>query len=99
MTQLVQERDRYRGTDVSDDAVDAIIDHWCVQSDSDDLLFAIVGSLVRTYQGELDARTMLTLIAQRIPFCRECGCTDDRACGEGCEWVEPGLCSACVREA
>lgn len=30
-------------------------------------------------------------------FCRVCGCTDDRACPGGCCWVEPDLCSACVR--
>lgn len=27
--------------------------------------------------------------------CRECGCTEDRACPGGCHWAEPGLCSAC----
>jgi ParB/RepB/Spo0J family partition protein len=34
--------------------------------------------------------------------CRECSCTDDKACATGCSWTEkpkkgkPGLCSACV---
>lgn len=31
--------------------------------------------------------------------CRQCGCTDDRACvvdGVACHWVEPNLCSACA---
>jgi hypothetical protein len=28
--------------------------------------------------------------------CRVCGCTDDRACEEGCSWVEADLCSRCV---
>jgi hypothetical protein len=27
--------------------------------------------------------------------CRVCGCTDERACEVGCEWVGPNLCSAC----
>lgn len=29
--------------------------------------------------------------------CRQCGCTDDRACEGGCHWVDDGhtLCSAC----
>ena len=27
--------------------------------------------------------------------CRECGCTDARACPGGCSWVEADLCSAC----
>lgn len=28
--------------------------------------------------------------------CRICGCTDERACPGGCEWVEPDLCSRCA---
>lgn len=28
--------------------------------------------------------------------CRECGCTDNFACDDGCEWVEDDLCSRCV---
>ena len=31
-----------------------------------------------------------------VRTCRVCGCTDDRACAEGCSWVEADLCSACV---
>lgn len=30
------------------------------------------------------------------PACRECGCTDERACLGGCAWAEPDLCSACA---
>lgn len=36
--------------------------------------------------------------------CRECGCTDSRACldpespGGTCYWVKPDLCSRCARE-
>lgn len=30
--------------------------------------------------------------------CRECGCTDERACPGGCSWVEPDLCSQCAEE-
>lgn len=30
--------------------------------------------------------------------CRQCGCTDDRACPGGCSWVAPDLCSACKPE-
>lgn len=33
------------------------------------------------------------------PICRACGCTQDRACDGGCEWVEENLCSRCVNEA
>ena len=28
--------------------------------------------------------------------CRVCGCTDLNACPDGCNWVEPNLCSRCV---
>lgn len=32
----------------------------------------------------------------KIRRCRQCGCTDDRACEGGCYWVEEDLCSACA---
>lgn len=40
----------------------------------------------------------------RIPRCRVCGCTDDRACDGGCAWIRveagsPPLCSACAGTA
>jgi hypothetical protein len=28
--------------------------------------------------------------------CAECGCTNARACEEGCMWIEPDLCTACA---
>ena len=31
--------------------------------------------------------------------CRICGCTDLKACKEGCEWVEGDLCSKCVKSS
>jgi hypothetical protein len=34
-----------------------------------------------------------------LPHCRVCGCTDDDACPDGCEWVERNLCSACATAA
>jgi len=33
---------------------------------------------------------------QPVRSCRECGCTDDKACEGGCSWVEVDLCSACA---
>lgn len=32
----------------------------------------------------------------RNGVCVGCGCTEERACADGCSWVRPGLCSACV---
>lgn len=32
----------------------------------------------------------------KIPECRICGCTNQRACEGGCHWIEPDLCSACA---
>jgi hypothetical protein len=29
--------------------------------------------------------------------CRVCGCTNERACPDGCVWAEPNLCSRCAR--
>lgn len=37
-----------------------------------------------------------TIVAART--CRDCGCTDERACMDGdqpCSWIAPDLCSAC----
>ena len=31
-----------------------------------------------------------------LDVCRECGCTELRACPGGCFWVGHGLCSRCV---
>lgn len=31
-----------------------------------------------------------------IGECRSCGCTDERACPEGCFWIQSDLCSSCV---
>lgn len=36
-------------------------------------------------------------IPLKRPQCRICGCDDDHACEGGCHWIEPDLCSACVR--
>lgn len=33
------------------------------------------------------------------PRCRACGCTDDRACLGGCDWVDDDLCSNCAAVA
>lgn len=33
-----------------------------------------------------------------IARCRECGCTDQLGCPEGCWWVEDDLCSSCASE-
>lgn len=30
--------------------------------------------------------------------CRQCGCTDQFACVEGCHWVDAALCSRCVEQ-
>jgi hypothetical protein len=45
----------------------------------------------------------LPRIALRPPveerrFCKYCGCTDDRACPQGCCWITDDVCSACAGE-
>jgi hypothetical protein len=48
-----------------------------------------------------EARTIVWIILPRLPIargeCRVCGCTDDRACIDGCSWVDANrtLCTAC----
>ncbi len=31
--------------------------------------------------------------------CAGCGCSDLFGCDEGCRWIAPGVCSACVERA
>lgn len=38
-------------------------------------------------------------VRARERACRMCGCTDERACSDGCYWVEVDLCSACEERA
>jgi hypothetical protein len=38
-------------------------------------------------------------MSAKVRTCRECGCTDDRACRGGCFWVEKDLCSRCFKPA
>lgn len=47
----------------------------------------------RTMRGRYEIRP------GKIGVCRVCGCTDRRACPDGCFWVELDLCSSCVEEA
>lgn len=35
------------------------------------------------------------MVRRREPACRVCGCTQTRACSNGCAWVEVDLCSTC----
>ncbi len=53
---------------------------------------------------ELRRRSRLSLRQWRaerdgIRRCRECGCTEVRACQGGCYWVDQDLCSACWEAA
>lgn len=50
----------------------------------------------RDTDSEAAERVLLERLRAVLPWCRVCGCTDDIACDEGCSWVEPDLCSACV---
>lgn len=46
------------------------------------------------HEMELEAvAEQLELVETRT--CRDCGCTDESGCLEGCSWVEADLCSAC----
>lgn len=55
---------------------------------------------LRGAQGLFGVPSRELTYAELEQVCRECGCTDDCACPEGCFWVEEDLCSACAdREA
>lgn len=32
-----------------------------------------------------------------VAKCRKCGCSELQACSGGCRWVEPDLCSECMK--
>ena len=38
-------------------------------------------------------------IVHPVDSCTICGCTQERACPDGCSWYVPGLCTACVQTA
>lgn len=50
-----------------------------------------------TDEEALRAARIATAIEGGVPFCRVCGCTDERACPGGCIWAESNLCSRCAR--
>jgi len=37
--------------------------------------------------------------APDVALCKDCGCTQEASCPEGCEWVGDDLCSACQEDA
>ena len=41
------------------------------------------------------AKGDVLLLTSSEPQCRNCGCTNSRACAGGCKWVQPNLCSRC----
>jgi hypothetical protein len=38
----------------------------------------------------------MSIKSKKVRSCRNCGCTQGRACQEGCHWVDHDLCSQCV---
>lgn len=45
-----------------------------------------------------DVLVELIELYQAGGICRQCGCSQNSACEEGCSWVEPGLCSVCAAD-
>lgn len=43
-----------------------------------------------------EADRQARIAAGEEEVCRVCGCSDTKACPDGCMWAEPGLCSSCV---
>ncbi|MGG7535326.1 hypothetical protein [Rhizobium sp. 12,4] len=66
--------------------------------------FASNGEGFRLGVAELKRRIAATgaIRCTEVAACRQCGCTDDRACMTEhgpCHWVEADLCSACAPTA
>lgn len=45
---------------------------------------------------QAEAERQARIAAGEEEVCRVCGCSDSKACREGCIWAEPGLCSSCA---
>jgi hypothetical protein len=60
-------------------------------------LQAVVRGLPAIVEAAQLPRPLLSAIGVRS--CRQCGCTQDCGCPEGCSWVGPDLCSRCGGEA
>jgi len=43
--------------------------------------------------------TYAVAITPDFIICRNCGCSDQHACADGCYWVEEDVCSACATPA
>lgn len=56
------------------------------------------GHAERSASRKVARANRLSLVQSARRACRECGCTQNRACPGGCWWVEPDLCSACAPE-
>lgn len=83
--------------------VRVVID-WPVGADPIELQDALsrIGIVLRTDEGDGDGDAREIILAQvavldvDIPaVCRDCGCTDERACDPPCAWLEEDLCTAC----
>lgn len=45
---------------------------------------------------QAEADRQARIVAGEEEVCRICGCSDTKACREGCTWAGPGLCSSCA---
>jgi hypothetical protein len=50
---------------------------------------------MRGAPGLFDVPARVLAAAELERRCRECGCTDEEGCAEGCWWVRDDLCSQC----
>lgn len=57
----------------------------------------VVRQLIKKEGAHFKGKSVRVLI-EDVQVCRECGCWEEEACDQGCEWVEPDLCSACVSQ-
>lgn len=77
---------------------------YCLPTDRDELVERMVAAGEIVFDKRARCEDAIGVVTTRKAYrlsrgkCRACGCTDARGCDEGCAWVEPDLCSACVAQ-
>lgn len=74
----------------------AVLCDTCIESTFEHVKFALELRGEEFIYHDVETLEKLPILASNERSCRVCGCTDNRACADGCYWVEDDLCSACA---
>jgi hypothetical protein len=61
----------------------------------DKLMIAVQDAIIEKVPALGDDALPVPIPSLLGAVCRQCGCTQEDACKDGCGWAEPDLCSAC----